>query len=301
VFEKSLYGDCEIVNFNIFDVDFWVDRIVAFPALRPLLLDKIVGFCVEYCKNLEFCKLLLTRAIRECPVLIFRLYYLGIYTFEDIEKYLKKQDSFILSYYFRKEIKNFDQFIKGKIVPNEYSVSFFHNEEKIDQMKQFGFVPSSIEYCLKYDDIQTFRNLIPYQKEEVYWSPFEWSFKPRTLDILSVCVFFGSVQCFKFLLFNDYKIDNGIGALVVCSGNTELYHLCNGIDSIFTFHLLNASEFCNIMFSQFFIENRCNINCETSALKNTPLHIATKYGHLMIVELLISNGANVNALNSNDI
>ena len=42
-----------------------------------------------------------------------------------------------------------------------------------------------------------------------------------------------------------------------------------------------------------------DINEQTQMLKNTPLHIAAKHGHLLIVKFLIENGALPNLANAN--
>ena len=42
-----------------------------------------------------------------------------------------------------------------------------------------------------------------------------------------------------------------------------------------------------------------DVNEQTQTLKNSPLHIAAKQGHLLIVKFLIDNGAVVNLANAN--
>jgi len=94
-------------------------------------------------------------------------------------------------------------------------------------MIEYGYLPSSIEYHLKYDAIDSFINmydLIPKAK----WSPFEWSNKPEYLDLLSFARFFGSIKCFKHLLMKGFEIKENVLSMVVCSGCFDLFHLCQG-------------------------------------------------------------------------
>ena len=42
-----------------------------------------------------------------------------------------------------------------------------------------------------------------------------------------------------------------------------------------------------------------DINESTQAFKNSPIHIAAKNGHLLIVKFLLENGAMINLANSN--
>ena len=42
-----------------------------------------------------------------------------------------------------------------------------------------------------------------------------------------------------------------------------------------------------------------DVNEQTQTMKNTPLHIAAKQGHQLIVKFLLDNGAMVNLANAN--
>ena len=91
-------------------------------------------------------------------------------------------------------------------------------------MIEYGYPQSSIEYCLKYDvidDISVFDNLY----QEARWSPFEWSYKPEYLDLLSFEGFFGSIRCFKHLLMKGFEINDNILSMVICGGCFDLFHL----------------------------------------------------------------------------
>ena len=185
-FEKFLFGgENEIV---ISDIEFCVDRILMIPKIRPHQLEKAVSLSVEYCKMAGIRLKLLEKAF-ECPVLVYQLYKRGIFVFEEIEPLLNGKNSFLLCYYFWKEIKDFESFIQYKRNPDEFDESFFENNNNIDQLIEYGFLPSSIEYCLKYDVIDDIQKIDDLYKE-VIWSPFEWSNKPEYLDLLSLAGFF---------------------------------------------------------------------------------------------------------------
>jgi len=54
-FEKGLFGDSVFKELIvIYDLDLLVDRIVVFPSLRPLMLERLVDICIEYCKKSKF-------------------------------------------------------------------------------------------------------------------------------------------------------------------------------------------------------------------------------------------------------
>jgi len=58
--------------------------------------------------------------------------------------------------------------------PVDFDESFIENANDIDQLIEFGYHPSSMEYCLKYDVIDDLLK-IDNKNQEAKWSPFEWS------------------------------------------------------------------------------------------------------------------------------
>jgi len=259
LFEDFLFGSGnEIV---IDDMEFCVNRIVMLPKIRPHQLEKAVRLSIDYCKLSDFQRKLLEKS-NKCPVLIYQMYKRGVLVFEEIEPFLKNRDTFLLCYYFRKEIKNFDSFIKSKSKPDNFKKSFFENENDIDQLIEYGFLQSSIEYCLKYeviDDLAVFDNL----NQKPSWSPFEWSFIPQYFDLLSFAGFFGSIKCFKHLLMKGFEINANVLSMVVCGGCFNLFHLCQGPQFVTPNLVRKASEFFHLPLIVFMIENGADINAKT--------------------------------------
>jgi len=175
-------------------------------------------------------------------------------------------------------------------VPREFIGSFLNNESDIDLLIEYGFLPSSIEYCLKYDDISAFKCFSFNTIINAKWSPFEWSQKPNSLDLLSFSGFFGSIQCFKHLLMNGFQINNSVISSVVCSGSLDLFHLCNHENIDYVECLCLASEFCQMPILKFLLENGVNLN-SVNQIGWTPLHFAAEKSHLSIIEFLINHGA----------
>jgi len=259
-FEHFLFGDGNEIVIN--DNMFCVDRILMFPQIRPLQIEKAVRLAIEYCQINEFRWNLLEKS-NKCPVLIYKLYKRGVFVFEEIEPYLDGRDTFLLSIYFRKDIDDFRSFIQFKYKPIGFAQSFFENENDIDQMIEYGFIPSSIEYCLKYDsidDLEDFNIL----EQEVQWSPFEWSSQPKYLDLLSFSGFFGSIKCFKHLFLQGFVINDNVTSMVVCSGCIDLYHICQREKSLSAEIISMASEFCHLSLLVFMLENGADINTKTN-------------------------------------
>jgi len=289
-FERFLFGDGNEIGIN--DMEFCVDRIFMLPKIRPHQLGKAVEISVEYCKLVDFRQKLLRKS-KECPVLIYQLYKRGVLVFEEIRPFLKDRDTFLLSYYFRKEIEDFYSFIKNKSKPYGIDESFFENENDMDQLIEYGYLPSSIEYCLKYDvinDLDVFDNL----NQKARCSPFEWSYQPDYRDSLSFAGFFGSIKCFKHLLMKGFEINDNVLSMVVCGGCFDLYHLCERHQFETHKHVKNVIEFFHLPLLSYMMENGAGIN-RKDEYNQTPLHWAARYGHLSVVEYLLNQKADINA------
>jgi len=295
LFEEFLFGEGNEILID--DIEFCVNRMVMLPKIRPHQLDKAVNLSSEYCKLADFRRKLLEKS-NSCPVLIYQLYKRGILVFEEIEPILRNRNTFLLCYYFRKEIKDFDSFINSKDKPDDLDESFFVNENDIDQLIEYGYVPSSIEYCLKHDVIDDLLN-IDNLNHLARWSPFEWSYEPEYLDLLSFAGFFGSIKCFKHLLMKRFEINEKVLSMVVCGGSFELFHICQGQQSFTPIHVCKASEFFNVPLLVFMIENGADINAK-GEYDLTPLHYAANNGHLSVIEYLVNQKADISKKGKDD-
>ena len=259
-FETYLYGDFGYERpENPNDTVFLVDKFIHLPSIRPFFLEKIVEFCIEFCHNSDFRNKLLEKS-NKCPILLYKLFQKGVLSFAEIETHLRNNDSFIVCYYFRKEINDFMGFILEKYKPKELDEGFLENDNDIDDFIEFGFLPSSIEYCLKYDDIDFLRNIDLLFVKDAQWSPFEWSLRPDSLKLLPFSGYFGSINCFKHLLLNGFEICEVTRSSIVCSGSFDLFHLCNYEKCFFNEIIFNATKFSQQNMLAFFTENGADIN-----------------------------------------
>jgi len=263
LFENYLYrGENKI---TIMDVDFFLDRVVMLPKIRPHELEKAVSLSADYSKIADFRGKMIEKYIK-CPILLYKLNKRGIFMFDEIEPFLGKRDTFILSYYFRKDIENFEVFIKNKNRPKDFDEFFLENTNNIENLIEYGFWPSSIEYNLKYDIIDELWEY-KFLEQEAKWSPFEWSNKPNSLDLLSFSGFFGSIKCFKQLLLNGFNVNEKVLPMVICSGSLDLFHLCQGPRFISSKNACKASEFSQLSLLNFMIENGADINGHTDNIE----------------------------------
>jgi len=299
-FEDYLYGDNDITqDFEIFDADFCAEHLARLPTLRPFSLEKSFRLCCKFCENEQFRELLLKKSSYYCPLLLYRLYKHGIY---EIMKILLTKGSFVSLYYFRKRIDDFENKIKK--IPKMYQLeqSILEDDWEMDLLIEYGFSPSSIEYCMKYDDIDAFKQKIIYSSEilnqQAQWSPLEWSRDPKVYDFLSFSAYFGSINCFRHMLMNGWVINEKTNCISVCSGNTDLFHLCNQNVFDYSEHFCLASEFNRKSFLYFLVEKGINVDSKNSE-NFSALLSASEQDHISIVEYLLNKGANIEQVDQN--
>jgi len=261
-FENCLYGDSFTEEpLYIEDIAFMVDKIVKLPYFRPFSLDKCVKLSIKYGTYADFRKLLLKRSF-ERPVLVHRLFKVGVFGFNEIEPYLIEKKSHLLCYYFRRELKDFNQLLQSFGKPNCSHAPFFE-KDNIDSLIEYGFEPMSIEYCLKYDSIEQFRGFRIGKQQYGCCSPFEWSCGPKRRDLLSIAGYFGSIKCFKHLLLNNFPVSGFVRSAVVCGGNLDMYHLISeGITEDLEI-MSDAASHCRLSLLRFFHENGASFNTDS--------------------------------------
>jgi len=298
-FEESLF--CEQPTFckvDIANVGFWVNRLVSLPSFRPLFLDQCVGLCKEYIENRDFRKEFLEQSVMKCPVLLYRLFLFGVYEFKEIEPLLNQHKCYLACFYFRSSIIGFEEFMEKKTIPIDFDepINFF--DDQLENKIQYGFIPSSIEYCLKYDDIDTLMSILQNNgvgnDGDVIWSPFEWCLKPESFDYLSVSGLFGSIYCFKYLLLNGYSVDEMVIQNVIFGGKIDIIHQIIQSVSDFGGLLTKAAESCHFDLVKFFMEKGVDLKDESIEA----LHYSSMNGHISIVKFLLCNGSNINSKDS---
>jgi len=298
-YENMLYGDnAEFFALDIVDIDFWIDKITHLPRYRPFLLNNVIKLCEEYIQNPLFKSKLLTMSLKLCPVIIYRLFMRGIYLFDEI---FEELDTFhrTACFYFR-ELIPMDHKLYHKMQKSpDFALINTENNKTVEMMIEYGFLPGTIEYSLKYDDIECLtRHSSSFNISngiKAQWCIFEWAEMPRFLDFLSFAGYYGSIQCFKYLLINGFEINSCVSQNVACGGCFDLVHMCLKFDHDDSQMIRMASHFCRFSILKYFVENGADININNEINISQPIHIASQCGFISIVDFLIKNGANINS------
>jgi len=291
-FEIALFRDgipdCIV---EIDDVDFVINTLVNLSIFRPLKYDMIFELHKSYSCKKDFREKFLDKALKKNNFFVSLLIDKKIYNPEDIRLH------FGISNETEEIIDLSNHIIQIDFPESDICRSTFELTEKIIET---SYAPGSIEYCLKYDDIDEI--LYIYQNPSFFRNKAEIigieNLVNLDFDLLGFCGFFGSVKCFKFLLETEqFKIDQNVIECVVCGGSIEIFHLCTDSNDISGFIIrlvLLSSFYNNLDLLSYFCENGAYINAKDNE-ENTPLHLAAAYGHLSVVEYLVNQKADINA------
>jgi len=268
--QNYLYQEKEFSKRIWEDYDLFANEIIHFLTIRPLLLEKILNFCILYDDDSEFSKnfrnSLLYQTMKKQPVLAFHLFHGGLYSTREIIESLKKTKLVLSSYYFKSIISNFEEFNADFLVCDDLidTMRYYIVEDEIiiEDLINNGFYHESIEYCLKYDDHDSLKRFIE-NPSFVYhpkWSCFEWSKKPKETSLISLSAHFGSLKSFKFLFTIGFQIDDYTKKSSIFGGNNEIFSICHNNLDITQRDLEYASKFCRNDIVDWILEKNIQLN-----------------------------------------
>ena len=90
------------------------------------------------------------------------------------------------------------------------------------------------------------------------------------------------------------EINENLFSMVFCGGCFDLFHKCQGKQSLTPNLIIKALEFFHLPLFVFMRENGTDINAKDQHYL-TALHFAAENGHLSVVELLFNQKAHINA------
>ena len=286
VFEYSLYKDGTPDHIiEIDDIDFVISTLVNLSIFRPQKYELIFELHRKYSERKGFREKFLARALKMNSNFVRILIDKSIYSSDDIANLQSMIDRFI-------DLSNKMDYVQNDICQNTLDLSL--------KLIETSFSPGSIEYCLKYDDID--------EIHRKYQNPSFFQDKANIIeienimnldfDLLGFCGFFGSVKCFKFFLeIKLFTIDQSVIECVICGGSIEIFRLCLQAVEILgnSFKLIIlASCYNNLDLLHYFHDNGAEIIAKDNN-DWTPLHLATISGHLSVVEYLVKQKADLNA------
>jgi len=300
LFEYSLFRDGTPDHIEeIDDIEFIINTLVSLSKFRPLKYEIIFILHQNYSAKIGFREKFLERVLKHNCAFVNILIKKNIYKTEDIEHHFNKGNETL-------NIVDLSKKMASIVFPEIESGYLSQNISDLSaKLIETSYSPGTIEYCLKYDDIDEIRRF--YQNPNFYQDqaniiPTE-NIMDLNFDLLGFCGFFGSVNCFKFFLETQrFSIDQSVIECVVCGGSIEIFRLCiQTIDiSGYSLKLLfMASCYNNLDLLRYLHENGVDLNSK-EIFYNTPIHYAAENGHLGVVDYLINQGADINAKTKDD-
>jgi len=278
------------------DYDLLAEFISVLPSLRPFALDQIVDHCFLY--NGEFKRAILKRSIEKCPKLSYLLFETGYFQLSDIIETLKENNKYHPCLYFRNFIGNFKEFTSNFDDLDKFDI--YLNDEMLDSMISYGFPRNSIEYFLKYDDLESLKVENNLNNYKIAWSPFEWTadyrlFIDGDINLLGFCGYFGSIKCFRYLIINGYLYHENDLPFILCGGNHEIINIIAVSPMNLCSNLKFACIFCHLDLIKYILEQEFPQDklLRKEIFKN-PLHHVSEFGLLPVISHLLDCGFDAN-------
>lgn len=276
------------------------------------------------------------------------LYQRGMWSFKQVQDSLHGIDGYDLV--FAKDISDncpyedrFDRIVR------EYR----KNDWKLyDEIIECGFPLDSPGYAIKNDNINLLQELASKEEFDYNQKILQEYFGPHERSLISTAAYYGSVNCFKFLLLNNAKVDLSTSESSVMGGNKQLIDICikenkdhsnmmtaaviSHRDDLFEWILENVPDVKHASLydcvrslnynaflyyidthsmtkdpvpalciaAQMGIVSMCRVLIDNGAdtkavnsMKDTAMHLSTKYQHFYVMSFLCSRGADTNMRN----
>lgn len=281
--------------------------------IRPHSLDLVVSISVKYCENIEFKRVLLQLAFKEAPVLIRNLYVRNVYEITELLPLISQHAEFIHYCYFAERMGSYSEFSHISMKYKTKGIDF--GSQQLQESILYGYPKRSIEYSLKYDDIEILRDFYSdpnINNKTIEWSIFEWALPIPEPTLLKFSAYFGSINCFKYLVTNGSIVEEDVVEWAVSSGNIDLVHLAyidpnqlpkmferameyyqtDIIDWIISIGLFHLPTTFNPLFVKFLLLYDNSGNSDTKIRKIFPNIITTlaKFGNLPIMKYFVNQG-----------
>ena len=243
------------------------------------------------------------------PQLIHMLFKQGKFTLNDCRSLVDTNDE--VRFFFSRDLG-----IKQSDFHDYKELS----DEEIDEVIEFCYPKNSIEYAIKFDDIDLLQNIcagIDFDiSKKVKKNASDGIFMSDELTAIELAAACGSLQCFKYLFMNNATIDENVAEYAIIGGNIEIIHICeqhgctfaNGAKTALLYHrndvydwlilrgprdegnLLIASKARNPIAVVFFVANGQDVN-QVDEFQNSSLCYLAMFNDLPIFKYLVAHGA----------
>ena len=236
-------------------ITFIVQNIIEIHIIRPFKHEIIHNLIFKLYNNLKnnelFKRLILLIGYEKDPLLIFQLLKKKLFFEHEIKFFSKQHDlnksKVLFTLYFptifdlnkKKFLKSLKRAFPNSIMSfhliknenNQFQFFINNNYEKLYELIEFGWFKDSIEYFIKFDEINNFISLYNERgfnnqtKSEI--SIFEFFLKQKFYTFLELTSLYGSILIFKFLINQEKIISKKIPLYCLKSGNLELIQFFN--------------------------------------------------------------------------
>ena len=262
-FERMIFGSStEFKYIDVHENEFLVNCFIKRTKIRAFQLEETVDLCKKYLFDKQFRQNLLIGCSLRAPVLVHILYRANYYSLDETIGESRKKERYLFCYYFKKNLNDFEDLIQEHNYNSTIDMTPYNDDAFLELAIECGFHPTSIEYCIKYDELCSLNKILqnPLLKNVI---EAEWITKPASLDLLSFAGYYGSIKCFRQLMLCGYVIDDDVKRNVICSGSHDLIRIIQQ-DSFEFNNVFYAVEYCHPEIVQFMCESNGTVNITDS-------------------------------------
>jgi len=256
-FQDLLYNSAlESIKIDPFTLAY---ELCQFIRYRPFHIDYAIEICINIDKDEDYIEDLQNHiahlGLMKVPVFAYQLFEKGFLPLQTIKKYAQNIASMVVFQH-----QNLDN---GFHIPTELLLDVSSHNDYL----KFGFSKNTPCFYIKYDLINEitlcFDQSSSSINEQLDWSLYEWSKKPKSLFPISVAAHYGSLKAFRYFLLKGGLIDMNVCKEAIFGGSLEIFHMSLKANSgILTLIDFAAFSFRNHIFDWIFlnansIKTRC--------------------------------------------
>ena len=238
-FQSSIYFFVDeilsLIEIKPFSIDFYVDLIVYLYELKPndnLFVNHLFQKLIQSSSSNNICLLridFLKRLYNKNLIPLSKILTL-FWDFNPISDRVHFISMGVFIQFFR-EFRNFQEMgPENRIIsiPEIYNI-IKKNEENnfqlLDEYLQYGYIKNSIEYSIKYDNLELLQSLLSDNfdfNQNINRSIFDYYIE-KSISYFELSAFYGSINCFKYIFLNlDFKNSYYLADYAIFGGNIEI-------------------------------------------------------------------------------
>jgi len=191
-----------------------------------------------------------------------------------------------------------------KRISNNFDEYEANNFLLLNELLEYGWPKYTVEWAIKYDDMDLLHNLYLNPcfsvNKTITESPFaHYPLITRSTTLIQFAAYFNSVDCFKFLLINKANIRH-TQDYAVAGGNLDIVHICDNQCLSFDTSVEFSIHYRRFDIFLWLLNQKSNTE-QSMDILNMALIWSVEYNNVKTFFYCIGKGANINTTDPNGV